>query len=165
MKIQWQAVADHLRREIAEYGQLLNLLNEQHLLVLRNAPQHVLQASQAIETQVEVLDGERRSREEAIAGFAAGLGQPASATLRSLLPFVEEAARPLFKALIAEVNLLVHRVRRDFRRNQRLLRCVVEVHQDILSRIRPDAFTKTYAADGRVSIAAFRARLSIQAAG
>jgi len=165
MKIKWQEVAERLRREIAEYGQLLNLFEEQHQLILRNAPHRVLQSSHTIEAQIEVLGRERGLREETIAAFATGLGQSPSATLRSLLPFIEEMARPLFKALITDVNLLAHRVRRDSRRNQRLLQCVVECHREILRRLRPDAFTKTYAADGRISLAAVRSVPSIQTAG
>jgi len=163
MKIHWQALAEHLRREVAEHGQLLRLLEDQHALILRNAPTAVLEAGRAIEEQVRSVDRERAAREEAVAGFALERGLPASGTLRSLLPHVGADAQPLFQALIGEVNLLMHRVRRDARRNQRLLQCTVECRQEILRRLRPDAFTKTYARDGRVSLAAIRPAATIHA--
>jgi flagellar biosynthesis/type III secretory pathway chaperone len=156
MKIQWQTVAERLRSEITEYGQLLRLFEDQHGLIMRNTPASVLDAGRAIENQVRILDRERRLREEAVAEFARSHDQPASATLRSLIPFVDVEARPLFKALIADINLLIHRVRRDSRRNHRLLQCVVDCHQELLRRLRPDTFTKTYARDGRVSVASLR---------
>jgi flagellar biosynthesis/type III secretory pathway chaperone len=165
MNTQCQTLAERLRREIAEYGQLLKLFEEQQKLIFRNAPHYVLESTRAIEAQVQVLDRERRSREDAVAAFASGRGQPGAPTLRSLLPFVDDEARPLLKAMIAEINLLIHRVRRDSRRNHRLLHCVVQCHQELLRRLRPDAFTKTYAPDGRVSVAAIRPAAAVQVGG
>jgi flagellar biosynthesis/type III secretory pathway chaperone len=161
----WQTVAEQLRNEIGEYGQLLSLFEEQQRLILGNSPHGALEAAHHIEAQVRRLDLERRRREDAVATFASEHGQPASSTLRSLLPFAAAEARPLLKALITEINLLIHRVRRDGRRNQRLLRCVVDCHQEILRRLRPDAFTKTYAWDGRVSLASTEPAPMIRTAG
>ena len=92
----WQYLAERLRREISEYGQLLSLFDEQQRLILRNAPESVLAASHGIENQVRIIDQERRSREEAVAAFACTHGQAPDATLRSLLPFLPADARPLF---------------------------------------------------------------------
>ena len=165
MKQGWQTLAERLRSEISEYGQLLSLFEEQQRLILRNAPESVLEASHGIEAQVQILNQQRRLREEAVAGFALDHGQPATATLRSLLVFLPTEARPLFQALITEINCLIHRVRRDSGRNHRLLQCVVECHQEVLRRLRPDAFTKTYARNGRVSLAAVRPVPAIEIAG
>jgi len=156
MTITWETVADNLRTEIAEYGRLLCLFEEQRNLIRGADPEGVLEMSHAIQAQVELLDQCRCNRERVVAGFAAGLGKPESSTLRSLLPLIAPAARPLIEALIADVNLLVHRVRRDGRQNHRLLAFTVECHQEVLRRLRPDAFTKTYAHDGRVSVSALR---------
>ena len=152
----WQPVAETLRSEIAEYGRLLELFEEQRNLIRGADPEGVLRASNEIQVQVGVLDQCRSSRERQVEAFAASLGMPATATLRSLLPLIAPGARPLFEALIAEVNLLIHRVRRDGRQNHRLLACTVECHQEVLRRLRPEAFTKTYAPDGRVSVATLR---------
>jgi len=161
----WQQLADRLRQEISEYGQLLSLFDEQQRLILRNAPESVLEASHGIEGQVQILGQQRRLREEAVAAFAQAHGQPAAAPLRSLLPFFPAEARPLIQALITEINLLIHRVRRTSARNHRLLQCVVECHQEILRRLRPDAFTKTYGRSGRVSLSAVRSAPAILSVG
>ena len=152
----WEPIAESLRAEISEYGRLLKLFEEQRTLIREADPEGVLRASNAIQVQVGVLDQCRHSREQAVESFATALGRPANATLRSLLPLIAQEARPLFEALIAEVNLLIHRVRRDGRQNHRLLACTVECHQEVLRRLRPEAFTKTYAPDGRVSVASVR---------
>jgi flagellar biosynthesis/type III secretory pathway chaperone len=149
----WQDLADHLRAEAAEYGRLLGLFEEQQKLLFQRDPQSVLMLGRAIQDQTAILESLRRKRERAVSEFAAGHGRPASATLRSLLDLVPEAAQPLWEALIDEINHLIHRVRRSSRLNYRLLGSVVECHQELLRRLRPDAFTKTYAPDGRVSLA------------
>ena len=91
--------------------------------------------------------------------------EPSARTLRALLPLVAAEARPLLAALIAEINHLVHRVRRSMALNQRLLACTVECQQEFMRRVWPAAFTKTYAADGRVSVSRLRRVPSMQTAG
>ena len=152
----WQDLADCLRSEAAEYGRLLGLFEEQQKLLFQRDPQSVLMLGRAIQDQTKVLEVLRRQRERAVCAFAEGNGRPASATLRSLLDLIPAAARPLWEALIGEINHLIHRVRRSSRLNHRLLGSVVECHQELLRRLRPDAFTKTYAPDGRVSLAGLR---------
>ena len=101
-----------------------------------------------------------------MAEFALANGQPARATLRSLLPFIAEEARPLIEALIAEVNVLIHRVRRLTRQNHTLLARTVESQQELMRTLRPDAFVHTYSAAGRKSLTSnARAAGALQAAG
>lgn len=160
----WQKIAESLRQELAEYGELLRLFEQQQESLFKRDPDAVLQIGGAIEDQAHILQDCRRHREEAVAAFAATFGLPASSTLRSLLPRVEADARPLLEALIDEVNHLLHRVRRTSRQNHALLARTLEVHQELLQQLRPDAFTKTYAATGRVSVAAAGAP-ALRAAG
>jgi len=152
----WQDLADHLRAEVAEYGRLLGLFEEQQKLLFQRDPHSVLMLGRTIQDQTGILDGLRRQRERAVSSFAEANGRPSNATLRSLLDLVPAAARPLWEALIGEINHLIHRVRRSSRLNYRLLGSVVECHQELLRRLRPDAFTKTYSPDGRVSLASLR---------
>ena len=121
--------------------------------------------SHTIQNQVETLNACRLARERAITGFATEHSRPPGATLRSLLPLFAAEVRPLFEALIADVNLLLHRVRRGSRLNHRLLTNTVDCHQELLRRLRPDAFTKTYSPDGRVSVAMVRRVPAMQTAG
>ncbi len=165
MSAAWEAIAECLRSEISEYGCLLHLMEEQQRCIFGRDPRAVLKSNALIRAQVDVLEDCRRRREEKAAAFAAGHGRPATATLRSLLPFVVPEGRPLVEALIGEVNRLIHRVRRTMRLNQRLLAGTVECYQELLRRLWPAAFTTTYAADGRVSIASPRTVPTMQAAG
>jgi flagellar biosynthesis/type III secretory pathway chaperone len=157
-------LADHFRAEAAEYGRLVGLFEEQQKFLFQRDPQSVLLVGRTIQDQSKVLDGLRRRRERAVAGFAEAHGRPAAATLRSLLDLVPEEGRPLCEALIDEINHLVHRVRRHARLNYRLLGSVVACHQELLRRMRPDTFTKTYARDGSVSLSALNRAPMVAAA-
>ncbi len=161
----WQKIAGCLRAELAEYGGLLSLFEDQQKFLFQRNADEVLRLSAAIEAQTHSLQGSRRERENTVAAFAADRGQPVTATLRSLLPFIETDARPLVEALIAEVNHLLHRVRRVSRHNHTLLSRTVEMHQETLRLARPDAFTQTYSPNGRVSLGAVQATPALRAAG
>jgi flagellar biosynthesis/type III secretory pathway chaperone len=165
MKQDWINLAECLRGEIAEYGRLLHLIEDQHKLIFLRDPAAILRLNPSLNAQVDVLHACRGRREEAAQEFAAAHAQPEVRTMRSLLPLVAEEGRPLMAALIAEINHLVHRLRRAMALNQRLLACSVEFQQEYMRRLWPAAFTKTYAADGRVSVTRLRRAPTMQTAG
>ena len=115
----WEPVAEMLRAEIAEYGRLLTLFEEERNLIRGADPEEVVAARNAILAQYAVLDQYRLGRRREVESFATALGKPASSTLRSLLPLMVPEARPLFEALVAELNNLIHRVRLDGRKDPR----------------------------------------------
>ena len=157
MSIPWENIADCLRDEIAGYGGLLSLFEQQQGRLLARDADGVLRLSHEIEAQLRAGLEARRRREQTVSAFATSHAQPASTTLRSLLPFVLAEARPLVEALIAEANVLIHRVRRLTRHNHALLARAVETQQELLRTMRPGSVTRTYAPDGRVALAAPRA--------
>ena len=162
----WNTIADSLRAEIAGFGGLLNLFEEQQQRLFARDTDGVLRLSTEIEEHTRFMQEQRARREQIVADFALAHNQPARATLRSLLPFFAAEARPLLEALIAEVNVLIHRVRRLTRQNHTLLARTVESHQELMRTLRPDAFVHTYSADGRKSLATnARTPGALQAAG
>jgi len=165
MNHDWSPLAECLRGEISEYGRLLRLIEDQHKLIFLRDPAAIVRLNPSLEAQVDVLNECRGRREEAARAFASGQGQPSARTMRALLPLVTAEGRPLLAALIAEINHLVHRLRRAMAINQRLLACSVEYQQELMRRLWPAAFTKTYAADGRVSISRLRRTPSLLTAG
>src|SRR5882724_3783158 len=132
MSTPWEKIADGLRAELADYGGLLHLFEEQQRGLFARDADLVLQLSTAIESQALLLATNRCHREQLVAEFAATEGLPSTTTLRALLPRFEPFARPLLEALIDEVNRLLHRVRRTSRHNHTLLASVVQVHQETL---------------------------------
>jgi hypothetical protein len=162
MKPHWEIIADCLRRELIDYGGLLQLFEaQQHALYAKDASNVLLHGS-SIEALAENLAACRARRDEAINAFAAEHGRPTGCTLRSLLPLIAPDARPLLKALIDETNHLLHRVRRASRRNHLLLARAVELHQTTLApRLTP--FLESYAPMKRASGA--HPTISLRAAG
>lgn len=165
MSTPWEFIAERLRDELADYGGLLRLFEEQQAALFDRDADTVLRLAGEIEQHARTLVETRCRRELAVAGFAEENGRPTTASLRSMLPLIEEAARPLLEALINEVNTLLHRVRRTSRHNHTLLARAVETHQETLQQLRPNAFTKTYSPAGRVSVVSAQRAASLRAAG
>jgi hypothetical protein len=161
----WEFIAECLRAELADYGGLLHLFECQQRALFDRDANTVLRLADEIEAHAHALADSRSRRERAVSGFAEENGRPTSTSLRAMLPLIEADARPLLEALINEVNLLLHRVRRTSRHNHSLLSRAVEVHQETLQQLRPNAFTKTYSPAGRVSVAAARPATTLCAAG
>ncbi|MEO7414176.1 MAG: flagellar protein FlgN [Opitutaceae bacterium] len=165
MKTPWESIVSTLREELAEYGGLLHLFEIQQRALFDRDADAVLTQATSIEAQTRTLSECRQRREKLVAEFALEQGRPANSTLRSLLPFVAEEARPLLEALIDEINRLLHRVRRTSRHNHTLLSRAVEVHQETLQMLRPHTFTKTYSPSGRLSLAGGELAGKLRAAG
>ncbi|MBI2814297.1 MAG: flagellar export chaperone FlgN [Opitutae bacterium] len=163
--VNWPEIVEALRAELAEYGGLLALFDEQQRALFAREAGEVLRLSAVIERQVGGVSRCRQRRESLVALLARALGQPDRATLRSLLPLIEPTARPLLEALIAEVNRLLHRVRRQNRQNHLLLSRTVSLHQETLAQLRPQAFTQTYTPAGRVQLASNPTASTLRAAG
>lgn len=161
----WITITESLRRELSEYGCLLRLFEEQQASLFHREATNVLRLSAEIEQQVRFLHESRRTREENVATFAISKGQPVNSTLRSLLPHFNAEVRPLLEALIGEVNVLIHRVRRASRQNHSLLARTVDSHQQMLRSLQPDTFVQTYAPSGRSALTTTRATPALQAAG
>lgn len=162
---QWEFIAECLREELADYGGLLHLFEEQQRALFDRDPSTVLHCAGEIEAHARALASSRTRREAAVASFAEENGRPTTSSLRSLLPFIEADARPLIEALINEVNALLHRVRRTSRHNHSMLTRAVEVHQETIALLRPNSFTKTYSPGGRVFVASAHSSASLRAAG
>jgi flagellar biosynthesis/type III secretory pathway chaperone len=165
MTISWQAIAEDLRAELVEYGELLRLFEAQQRSLFNREPEDVLRYANEIELQAVKLAECRTRRETVVSEFAGAHGKPSTTSLRAMLPLIEPDARPLLEALINEVNALLHRVRRTSRHNHTLLSRTVEMHQETLQQLRPQSFTKTYSSGGRVSVATTAPTSTLRATG
>ena len=135
MSKDWEAIAHCLRAELADYGGLLNVFEEQQRRSRGQEAEAVLSFATRVEAQAKMVAQSRARREKAVAAFAAEKGRPA-ASLRAMLSLIEPDARPLFKALITEVNVLLHRVRRACRMHHALLTRAVQAHDETLQHLR-----------------------------
>jgi flagellar biosynthesis/type III secretory pathway chaperone len=161
----WQNIAEDLRAELVEYGELLRLFEAQQRSLFNREPEDVLRFANEIEAQARLVGERRAQRETTVADFATANGQPSTTSLRAMLPLIEADARPLLEALINEVNALLHRVRRTSRHNHSLLSRTIEMHQETLQQLRPHSFTKTYSPGGRISMATALPTSTLRATG
>lgn len=154
MSTTWELITENLRNELQEYGALLGLFEEQQANLLRRDADAVLAIASSIEERVRAMQLCRDRREESLRRFAAENGQAGTSSLRQLLPFFPAEVQPLLSALLAEINHLIHRIRRGARQNQLLLSRTVEAHNEAIRTLRPDLFpASTYSARGSVSTA------------
>ena len=151
----WQLLAESLRTEVAEYGRLVHIFEEQQAHLLKREAADVLRTTNEIDQQVRIVAESRRAREGTTRDFARAQGLAEASTIRSLLPAVPAEARPLIEALVDDLNRLVRRVRRISRHNRLFLIRTIETHQELLRRFRPGSFTKTYSNAGSVTVAPF----------
>lgn len=165
MSKHWEFIAQCLRAELADYGGLLHLFEAQQRSLFNRDPDAVLRFANEIESQARVVGESRCRREQAVSSFAEQNGRPTTSSLRALLPLIEVDARPLLEALINEVNLLLHRVRRTSRHNHTLLSRAIEMHRETLQQLRPQAFTKTYSPAGRMAVAMAQPPTTLRVAG
>lgn len=149
----WQLLADALRKEVEEYGGLLNLFDQQQAALLRRDADSVLTAVGSIESQIKTIDQCRKDREAVARDCCAQIGQAIDLPLRTLVHHFAEPVQPLLNALIEEVNSLIIRAKRRAQQNQMLLSRSIEVTQQILQRLHPTGISKTYSAKGQVSVA------------
>ena len=133
----WEPIAQCLRAELADYGGLLNLFQEQQQCARSRDSGVVLNFATRIEAQARLVAQSRTRRERAMAEFAGKTGNPEATSLRTMLSLVEPDARPLLKALFTEVNILLHRVRRASQQNHSVLSRAAEVHLETLQHLGP----------------------------
>ena len=141
-----------LRQELEEYGGLLSLLDLQQAAVLDRKPDDVLELISRIDAQLATTNTCRKRREATAAQLGSLSQIPGPPTLRSLAPHFRSAVRPLVESLANEVNRLITHTRRRAQQNQMLLARSVELTQELVSGLSPQAITKTYSARGRVKI-------------
>lgn len=161
----WKLLAESLRTEVAEYGRLVQIFEEQQVHLLKREAADVLRTTNEIDQQVRIVAESRRSREGTTRDFARAQGLAEAATIRALLPAVPAEARPLIEALVDDLNRLVRRVRRISRHNRLFLIRTIETHQELLRRFRPGSFTKTYSNAGSVTVAPFQRASAFAAEG
>ena len=151
MSTSWEFITECLRNELQEYGALLGLFEDQQANLLRRDADAVLSLAGQLEEQVRRAHEVREHREQAVRLFASSISERADATLRQLIHHFPAEVHPLIKALIDEINHLIHRVRRGARQNQVLLARTVETHEQMLRLLRPDSFSKTYSPTGSIA--------------
>ena len=139
-----------LREELAQYGELLALLDRQQELVVARGSAELLQTVEAIQQQGEVIARARAARTAAQQRVAELAGLPVEATVEELKPRLPANHAILVGALVEENNELLVRVRQRARQNHVLLNRSLELMQRFLGTLFPTGRPATYGGSGRL---------------
>lgn len=131
-------LAKALRGELAEYGALLFLLNEQRSHLSVGSVQELLQNLGAVSAQVDVLASVRWTRATCAESLAKALGEPPSGSLQQLSRRLPPHYQSLIRLLIDEINDLLQRAQARLQENRVLMRRVSDsMLQTILALAPP----------------------------
>ena len=144
----WEDLLELLRDELQEYGGLIGLLNAQQQSILNRRPESLLEINQSVQTQLEASQILHRKRSGFVSNLAENYGQPNSSTLSELVTYFPEVTQPMFQSIIDEINSLISQVRSKIEQNQRLLKRLTEVTDQLLSMADASSSSKVYNAKG-----------------
>lgn len=139
-----------LREELQSYGEMLARLDQQQDMVMRRAPDELLEATAGIETQSRAIIEARRVRETKQRAVALGLNLAGDSGFAEILPNLPADYRPLLSALVQENNELLQRVHHRSRQNHVLLCRAVELMSRLLGSLLPGGNTTLYTERGDV---------------
>ena len=146
----WDELADALRDELAEYGGLLSLLDEQRDAISSMKVDAILEANTRVQEQSASAVHYTNLREEVCARLARGAGCNPEATVKELLSHMPLEARAMFESLVDEGQGVVRNAKKKVDRNSLLLSRTSELNEKLLVTLRPQSTTKTYNKRGSV---------------
>ena len=147
----WEDLLGLLRDELQEYGGLIGLLNAQQQSILNRRPDSLLEINQSVQTQLEASQILHRKRTGYVSDLAETFGEPDSSTLSELVSYFPDVTQPMFQSIIDEINSLISQVRNKIEQNQRLLRRLTEVTDQLLSMADPSSSSKVYDSKGSLN--------------
>jgi flagellar biosynthesis/type III secretory pathway chaperone len=141
---QWEELADALRDELAEYGGLLALLDEQRDAIAAGKTDAILAALESVREQTATANQRRAVREEVCARLARNAGRDPEITVRDLVRGIPMQARGMFDSLIDQGGQVLASAQKKVRRNNLMLSRAAALNEKLLMALRPGSATKTY---------------------
>jgi hypothetical protein len=133
METALQNMIQALREEIAQYGELLSLLEQQRRLLLGRCAEGLLENLRAIHAQVPLIAAVRKHREECRQDMASVSGQPESVSFHELFALAPAQYRGLLEALADEINDLRARTQQELEQNHRMLRRSIDFLRHVMT--------------------------------
>lgn len=149
MKNPFHRIIDALRAEMAEYGGLLDLFQQQQESVLRHDPEGFLTLNESVESTLTTIGQRRSERENLVRETAASLGLNADEPLTTVIPHAPSELQPLLTALVREINDLLQRTQRRCRQNHLLLGHCLDLARQMVAVTNPQSHTGAYNARGQ----------------
>lgn len=147
-----QPLINALRAELAEYGEMLALLDRQRQHVIDRAADEVFHSIAPIKAQGVVIQNAREHRENCRVVLATSLSREEDAQFSDLIPLLPADYRPLMQALVEENNHLLVRVRQRARQNHLLLSRSLEMMGALINTFFPARETRVYNDQGNMRV-------------
>ncbi|MDR2769589.1 MAG: hypothetical protein LBB19_03515 [Puniceicoccales bacterium] len=138
--LHYDQFANAFRKEIEEYGALLNLIYEQQNCLMKHNPISLLQATSKIEAQLPANHSATANRSAFVQQLAEEHGKEAL-MLNEIPKYVPENLKSLFEALVEEVITLRYRIKAKTQMQQKLLGQAQFINNSVLQQILPNAQT------------------------
>lgn len=134
----FNALASSFRKEIEEYGLLLNLIYEQQNCLMSHNPISLIQATAQIEEQLPQTQAATADR-AALFSQLAELKNTPTMTVNELPNNVPAELSSMFKALVEEIISLRYRIKSKTQLQQRLLAQAQLINGSVLKQINPQS--------------------------
>jgi hypothetical protein len=144
----WDELADALRDELAEYGGLLAILDEQRDAIASRNVTSLAEINEQVRKQTASARHFTDMREEVSARITKGTGCSPETSARELLKYMPAEARAMFESLIDEGALVVKNAKKKAERNTVLLAHSSDLNEKLLMAMRPGTTVKTYTKKG-----------------
>jgi hypothetical protein len=138
--LNYDQFANAFRKEIEEYGALLNLIYEQQNCLMKHNPISLFQATSKIEAQLPANYSTTANRSAFVQQLAEEHGKEAL-MLNEIPKYVPENLKSLFEALVEEVITLRYRIKAKTQMQQKLLGQAQFINNSVLQQILPNVQT------------------------
>ena len=142
-----------LREELAQYGEVLALMQEQQELIINRAANDLLVNLNTVNEQMERVAHARDQREVYRRQLVNILGGSEETTFRQMTEALPAEVQPLLDALVQEINQVLQNIQKWLRQNHMLLQRSLDLMQVIMKNMFPSASAAagTYGRGGKVS--------------
>lgn len=148
----WEELADALRDELAEYGGLLSLLDEQRDAIMLRKVDALMDVNAKVQEQAASAEHFRDVREEVCARIARGLGCAPSTTVRELVGRFPVEVQGMFTALLDDGIGVTVNAKKKVERNAQFLSRAGDLNERLLIAMKPSSTTKAYNKRGSVYV-------------
>jgi len=148
----WDELADALRDELAEYGGLLSLLDEQRDAIMQRKVDALMDVNAKVQEQATAAEHFRYVREAVCARYARNLGCAPDVTVKDLVQKLPVEVRGMFTALVEDGVGVTNSAKKKSERNTQLLSRAGDLNERLLIAVRPQSTTKTYNKRGSIYV-------------
>lgn len=139
-----------LRDELQQYGNVLALLETQQKLVVERSIDEVIHSVDTLNREMAVVNEMRALRDRLRVNLALACALSEDETLEGIAARLPGEERPLLQGLVHEGQQTLERMQHRARQNHLLIQRSMELMEQFIGALFPDAGTPTYNAGGKM---------------